>query len=33
MNQFVSSIDNKNINFKDSIINYDMAFWCGGIKK
>ena len=33
MNQFVSSMDNKNINFKDSIINYDMAFWCGGIKK
>ena len=26
-------MDNKNINFKDSIINYDMAFWCGGIKK
>lgn len=32
-NNFVNKIDNKNIYFKNNKINYDMAIWCGGIKK
>jgi len=32
-NNFVRKIDNNNIYFKNTNIKYDMAIWCGGIKK
>ena len=31
-NNFVKKLDNKKIYFKDKEINYDLVFWCGGIK-
>ena len=31
-NNFVQKIDNKKIYFKNDVINYDLVFWCGGIK-
>lgn len=29
---FVTRVDNKKISFKDKSIDYDLAFWCGGVK-
>lgn len=33
LNNFVSKIDRSKIYFKDNEIDYDLAIWCGGIKK
>lgn len=31
-NNFVSKIDRNNIYFKNDLLKYDMAIWCGGVK-
>jgi len=33
MSNFVNKMDNKTISFKNKKLSYDMAIWCGGIKK